>query len=116
MKKIVWSVISLILIVMANWGIAKLFNNHFLDWSILTGTAAIIIIRFFNSSGGIASEFANSKLQSGNQDNDLQVEVLTKIDKIEQSFKATPSLYVAIGYTIIAGISTFIYYKDIIFH
>ncbi|MBY0146914.1 hypothetical protein [Neobacillus niacini] len=116
MKKIVWSVISLILIVMANWGIAKLFNNHFLDWSILTGTAAIIIIRFFNSSGGIASEFANSKLQSGNQDNDLQVEVLTKIDKNEQSFKATPSLYVAIGYTIIAGISTFIYYKDIIFH
>jgi len=116
MKKIVWSVISFILILFVNWGIAKLFDNHFLDWSFLTGTAAIIIIRFFNSSGGIASEFANSKIQSGNEDNDLQVEVWTKIDKIEQSFKATPSLYVAIGYTIIAAISTFIYYKDIIFH
>jgi hypothetical protein len=116
MKKIVWSISSLCLILFANWGIAKLFNNHFLDWSFLTGTAAIIINRFFNSSGGIASELANSRLQSGNEDNDLQVEVWTKIDKIESSFKATPSLYVAIGYTIIAGISTFIYYRDIIFN
>ncbi|SDN45656.1 hypothetical protein [Bacillus sp. OK048] len=110
MRRIIWSVITLGLILFANWGIAKLFNNQFLDWSFLTGLAAVVLVRFFNSSGGMASEFANAKLQSGNEDNDLQVEVWTKIEKIERRFKATPSFYVAIGYMLIAGIVTSIYY------
>lgn len=110
MKTFVWSVITFGLILFANWGIAKLFNNQFLDWSFLTGTAAVVLVKFFNSSGGMASGFANARLQSGNEDNDLQVEVWTKIEKIERQFNATPSFYVAIGYTLIAGIITLIYY------
>ncbi|WP_419887065.1 hypothetical protein ACN6MT_16185 [Neobacillus niacini] len=110
MGRIIWSVITIGLILFANWGIAKLFNNDFLDWSFLTGLAAVVLVKFFNSSGGMASEFANARLQSGNEDNDLQVEVWTRIEKIERRFKATPSFYVAIGYTLVSGIITFIYY------
>ncbi|MEC1372770.1 hypothetical protein P9D39_00305 [Heyndrickxia oleronia] len=115
MKKMIWSVITLGLILLANWGIAKLFNSSFLDWSFLTGLLATIIISFFNSSGGFASELTNSKLQSSNEDNELEVEVWTKLDKVERSFRATPSFYLALSYTIITGILTFIFYKDFIF-
>jgi hypothetical protein len=116
MRKIIWSFISLGMILFANWGIAKLFHNHFLDWSFLTGLGATILIRFFNSSGGFASELTNAKLQSGNEENDLKMEVWTKLDRIERRFQMTPSFYVGLCYTVIAGIVTVVYYKDLIFN
>jgi hypothetical protein len=116
MRKSIWAVISLGLILLANWGIAKLFNNHFIDWSFLTGLGATILIRFFNSSGGFASELTNAKLQSGNEENDMITEVWTKLDRIERRFQMTPSFYVGLCYTMIAAVVTFVYYKDLIFN
>ena len=116
MRRIVWSVVLLGLIIGANWGIAKLFNGHFLDWSFLTGLAVTVFIGFFNSSGGFTSDLADSRLQSTNNDGQwAATEVRTKIDRQKLSFQATPLFYVALSYTIVTGILTFIYYMDFIF-
>ncbi|WP_147294884.1 hypothetical protein [Oceanobacillus arenosus] len=90
-----------------------MFNSNFIEWSFLTGLAATIFIGFFNSSGGFMSDLADSRLQSANNDEQwAAIEVRTKIDRQKRSFRPTTSFYVALSYTVIAGIASFIYYKD----
>lgn len=111
MKKVIWPILTLVAILFVNGGLAILFDHHFLDWSFLTGLGATIIIAFFHSSGGFTSDLIDAKFQS-NENDFLQMEAWTKIDRQKREFHSTPSLYVAICYTIIAGIITFIHYKD----
>lgn len=113
MKKIIWAIISLVIILLLNWGTATLFNKDFIDWSFLTGLAVTIIIAFFNSSGGFMSDLADSRLQSANNDEYWgATEVWSKIDRQKRQFRPPISFYIALLYTIIAGILSLINYKD----
>jgi len=112
LKKIIWAIISLVIILLLNWGTATLFNNDFIDWSFLTGLAVTIIVAFFNSSGGFMSDLADSRLQSTNNDEYwAATEVWSKIDRQKRQFRPSISFYIALLYTIIAGILSLIYYK-----
>ncbi|RDW17308.1 hypothetical protein [Oceanobacillus chungangensis] len=111
MKKFVLAIITIGTILIANWGIAALFYNHFIDWSFLTGLAVTICIGFFNSSGGFMSDLTDSKLQSSNYGHWTATEVRTKIDRQKRSFRTSISFYVALSYTLIAGLLSLIYYN-----
>lgn len=112
-KKFIWAIITLVVILFVNWGVSALFNSQFLEWSFLVGLAVTIFVGFFNSSGGFMSDLTDARLQSTNNDEQWAVtEVRTKIDRQKRSFRPTTSFYVALGYTVIAGISSFVYYKD----
>jgi len=111
MKKVVWAIITFGVIIFVNWGLATIFHNSFIDWSLLSGLAAAIFIAFFNSSGGFTSDLADARLQSGNNDEHWAAkEVRTKITRQKRSFQPTISFYVSLGYTIIAGIFSFFYF------
>lgn len=111
MKKIVWACLTLAVILVVNWGLATMFNNHFIDWSFLAGLGATIFIAFFHSSGGFTSDLADSRLQSGNNDEYWDAkEVKTKIPRQKRNFTPTISFYISLGYTIIAGIVSFFYF------
>jgi hypothetical protein len=59
------------------------------------------------------SDLTDARLQSTNNDEQWAVtEVRTKIDRQKRSFCPTTSFYVALSYTVIAGISSLVYYKD----
>jgi len=46
LKKIIWAIITLVIILILNWGTATLFNNDFKDWSFLTGLFVTIIVGY----------------------------------------------------------------------
>src|SRR5699024_11807396 len=95
LKKIIWAIISLVIILLLNWGTATLFNKDFIDWSFLTGLAVTIIIAFFNSSGGFMSDLADSRLQSANNDEYWgATEVWSKIDRQRRQFCTRISFYI----------------------
>ena len=113
MKKIVWAIITISIILFVNWGASTLFNSVFIEWSFLTGLAITICIGFFNSSGGFTSDLADSRLQSSNNDESwAATEVRTKIDRQKLRFHPSTSFNVSLTYTVVAGIISLIYYKD----
>ncbi|MCU9612292.1 hypothetical protein OEV98_01785 [Caldibacillus lycopersici] len=117
MRKIVWAIISVGIILFVNWGAATLFSSRFIDWSFLAGLAVTIFIHFFNSSGGFMSDLTDARLQSTNNDSQwAATEVRTKLDRQKRSFHPTIAFYVALSYTVITGIITLIYYKDYLIH
>ncbi|MDY0406414.1 hypothetical protein P5G51_014355 [Virgibacillus sp. 179-BFC.A HS] len=113
MKKIITATITLGIVLLINWGVSALLGSPFIEWSFFVGLAITILVRFFNSSGGFMSDLADARLQSSNIEDDQWAapEVWTKIDKQKRSFRPTTSFYVALGYTVITGIISLIYYK-----
>lgn len=113
MGKFVWAIITLGIILFVNWGAATIFKSDFMDWLFMAGLVVTISIWFFNSSGGYTSDLTDARLQSGNNDeNWAATEVKTKIDRQKLSFNPTTAFYVALGYTVVAGIISLIYFKD----
>lgn len=113
MKNIFWAIVTLGIILFVNWGASTLFSTDFIEWSFLTGLATTIFVGFFNSSGGFMSDLADSRLQGANNDEHwAATEVRTIIDRQKRTFRPTPSFYVALGYTIIAGLLSVIFYTD----
>jgi len=111
MKKVVWGIVTVGVILLVNWAAARLFANDFVDWLFLSGLAVTIGIHFFNSSGGFTSDLADSRLQGANNDEFwAATEVNTKLERTKRSFQPTSSFYVALIYTIAAGIFSLIYY------
>ncbi|MED4015177.1 hypothetical protein [Sutcliffiella cohnii] len=111
MWKYFWSVITIIVIVTLNFGLATIFDTNFIDWLFLSGLAVTMVLLFFNSSGGFTSDLADARLQGANNDEFWPAtEVLTKIDRQKVSFSPRISFYVALSYTVVAGIVSIFYY------
>ncbi|MBA2870271.1 hypothetical protein HNQ85_000529 [Anoxybacillus calidus] len=101
MKKIAFSLLTLGIIAFVNWGVSLFFNADFIEYSFFIGLA--FVIKFFNSSGGFTTNLTRLNIQS-----------YTGIKMDEEKPLFTPSIvfYIAIIYTIISLIVTFIYYKN----
>lgn len=103
MKKIVWPVIMLCLIVLANWGVAVLLNGAFIEYAFLVGLLSVVIIWFFTSSGGYSSNIIRMNVQS---------QTGIKVDGEERQFNPSVVFYTAVFYLVIATIATFFYYME----
>jgi hypothetical protein len=103
MKKIAFSLLTFGVIVFVNWGVSLFFNVGFIEYSFFVGLAFVILIKFFNSSGGFTTNLTRLTIQSHTG---------IKIDEEKQVFTPSIAFYIAIIYTIISLIVTIIYYKD----
>jgi hypothetical protein len=103
MKKITFSLLTLGVIVFVNWGISLFFNAGFIEYSFFVGLAFVILIKFFNSSGGFTTNLTRLKIQSYTG---------IKMDEEKQVFTPSIAFYIAMIYTIISLIVTLIYYND----
>jgi hypothetical protein len=103
MKKIAFSLLTLGIIVFVNWGVSLFFNADFIEYSFFVGLACVILIKFFNSSGGFTTNLTRLNIQSYTG---------IKMDEEKPLFTPSIAFYIAIIYTIISLIVTFIYYKN----
>lgn len=106
-KNVVWSGITITVMLLLNGGVAYLLDSEFMEYSFLTGIVIVGISSFLNSKGGIGSNTVrmSSQAQTG-----------IKIEEEKQEFNPSIVFYTAIIYTFIAGIGTVIYYKDYFFN
>lgn len=102
-KHIIWSIVTVCVMLLLNWGVAVLFSGAFIDYSLFVGVVVVGIIRFMNSTGGIGSTSIrmNTQAQTG-----------IKIDEEKQTFNPSVAFYTAIGYALVALVITAFYYKD----
>jgi hypothetical protein len=103
MRNIIVSVITLIIMIGVNFGLASIFNWNFIDFSLFVGLACTLIIRYFTSTGGLSSNMVR-----------VQTQAITgiKVEEEKHTFKPTYAYYTALVYTVISLIGIFIYYKD----
>ncbi|WP_232828036.1 hypothetical protein [Paraliobacillus sp. X-1268] len=102
-KHIIWSIVTVCVMLLLNWGVAVLFVGKFIDYSFLMGILFVGIVRFMNSTGGMGSTSVRMSTQA---------QTGIKIEKEKQTFNPTVPFYTAIVYTIVALVITVIYYKD----
>ncbi|MRH43130.1 hypothetical protein GH741_10605 [Aquibacillus halophilus] len=103
LKNIVWSIITFFTILIINWGVAFSLNAEFIEYSFLTGLGVVVIVWFFNSTGGIGSNSVRVKTQA---------QTGIKVDEEKKSFNPTVAFYTAAVYTLISLILTIFYFKD----
>ncbi|MDR7071726.1 hypothetical protein [Fictibacillus barbaricus] len=103
MGKFVSCLLTLIVLVGINFGLAKLISWQFIDLSVFVGLAMTLIIRYFTSTGGMSSNLVR-----------MQAQAVTgiKVEETKSTFKPTYAYYTSLSYTIASAIAIFIYYKD----
>lgn len=102
-KNVIWSVVTVCIILLINWGIAFFLNAEFIEYSFLTGIGIVALVKFFNSSGGIGSNSVRLETQA---------QTGIKINEKKKEFNPSAVFFTAVTYTIIALIITVFYYKD----
>ncbi|WP_335870108.1 hypothetical protein [Bacillus sp. 2205SS5-2] len=103
MRKILIFCTTVLFLVLANMGLSQLVDVGFYDLSFLVGLVSVVIIKFFTSSGGFASDSVRLSIQSRTG---------IKMDREEKTFTPSIAFYTAIGYTIYGFVTIFILYKD----
>ncbi|KAA0547201.1 hypothetical protein FZW96_12625 [Bacillus sp. BGMRC 2118] len=103
MKHVFFSFLTASSILLINWGVVTVLDAAFIEYAFLTGVISTAIVRFFSSTGGFSSNSARVSIQA---------QTGIKIDEEEQRFNPTVVFYTALSYTIIALITTAVYYKD----
>ncbi|MCM3719201.1 hypothetical protein [Fictibacillus phosphorivorans] len=103
MKNVLISVVTLLLMALVNYMLARVVGWNFIDLALFVGLAFVIIIRFFTSTGGMSSNMVR-----------VQTQALTgiKVEEEKQTFNPSYAYYTAIAYTVVSFISVFMYYKD----
>lgn len=103
LKKMITAIITFLILITINWAASYIFSLGFFDLSILIGVVGVIIIKFFNSSGGVVSDTISMMNQSTTG---------VKQEMAEKKFQPTVAFYVAIAYLVVAIVGSFIYYSD----
>jgi hypothetical protein len=101
MKHIIWSVITLIIIFVINFGLTSWLHAEFMEYAFLTGIVITAILWFFNSSGGATSNALRLETQARTG---------IKMEAEKAKFKPRAAFFTALGYTILMGIVTILYY------
>lgn len=103
MKKIIWGILTFIVIFISNYLLSKLFNLPFLELSFITGLGFSILIGFFSSEGGFFTEMI-----------DYQYKRLMDSESRTQNhfvkFYLNVPFIVSIAYTLISAIVSVISY------
>lgn len=105
LKNVIWATVTVLIILLINWGVVEFLDAAFIEYSFLVGLIVTAIIRFFSSSGG----FTSNKVRVM-----VQAQTGMKVDEEERRFNPTVVFYTAAGYTIVALLVTLFYYKDYI--
>ncbi|RDY27087.1 hypothetical protein CHL78_010720 [Romboutsia weinsteinii] len=103
MKKIIYSVLSLIILIIINIISAKLINVEFLEMSFATGLISSVVIAFFSSEGGLISNAVDMKVKHF-------LESETRKNSYFTKFHMNIPLKVAICYTVISIVLSVIAY------
>lgn len=103
MKNMIVSIVTLVLMVAANYILSRMIGWNFIDFALFVGLATAIIIRFFTSTGGLSSNMVR-----------MQTQAITgiKVDEEKQTFKPTYAYYTALVYTAASFIGIVIYYRE----
>lgn len=105
MKKILFSILTLIVIVASNFFLSKLFNLPFLELAFMTGLAFTIIIGYFSSEGGFFTEMLDNQYKRF-----MDSESRTKSHFV--NFNISLPFIVSLLYTLVSSvISVFAYWK-----
>lgn len=107
MKKLLSGLITLIGLVTLNWLAAFFFSAAFIEFSFLTGLAAVIMIGWFTSSGGFSSDAVRMQTQG---DTGIRMET-----EARSGLGSSTSFFVALAYTVLTLIITIYYYRDYFF-
>ncbi len=103
-KRLINIIVTIFLLIGINFIISLVFNAGFFDYSFLVGILAMVVIKFFNSSGGYTSKQI-----------DMQIQGTTgiRVDQNEnKKFYAGSAFYTSLIYTIVSIIILVITYKD----
>lgn len=103
MRNLIICVSTLIIMIGVNFGLARVFGWHFIDFSLFIGLACTLIIRYFTSTGGLTSNMVR-----------VQTQAITgiKVEEEKQTFKPTYAYYTALVYTAVSFIGIIIYYRE----
>lgn len=105
MKKFLISLLTLVIIVISNFCLSKLFNLPYLELAFLTGLAFTILIGYFSSEGGFFTEMLDSQYKRF-----MDSEYRTKSHFV--NFYINSPFIVSLVYTLISAIiSVFAYWK-----
>jgi hypothetical protein len=100
MKKVIYSIFYLSLLIVINYGLSRLFKLSFAEMSFPVGLISTILIGFFSSEGGITSQMLDLKI------GDMKSCVKNHRLKLHMSL----TLKLSIIYMIASGIFSVIYY------
>lgn len=103
-RKIISFLLTLIIILGINYGITILFKVGFIDYSFVVGLISIVVIYFFNSSGGFFSKNIDMQIQG---QTGIRME-----QKEEKKFYPSIAFFTAILYTVVSVIALLYTYKD----
>ncbi|HEY9576972.1 MAG TPA: hypothetical protein VIR64_04805 [Pseudobacillus sp.] len=106
MKKVVSFILTLFILSGATYGLTLLIEGNFFDYSFIIGLIGVVLIKFFNSSGGFTSD---------NLDMHLQSQTGIKQDRQLKSFDPPISFYAAILYTVVSFSLMLFYYRQYFF-
>jgi uncharacterized membrane protein len=95
--------IILLFITSTNYFVSYLLNGEFIEYSAIVGLAFVLLIKFFNSSGGLSTNMMRMKVQS---------QTGVKVDEERKTFNPSITFYIAIAYTVVAILASIFYYKD----
>ena len=103
MKKVIFSLITLLVLVGLSFGISYYTKTHFLDYAFFIGVIVSVIVWFFTSKGG----FTSRKL-----DMSIQATTGIKMEKQNHDFSFSPSIafLTSVAYTIITLVLSLILY------
>jgi len=104
LKKLIFAIITLGVLIGLTWFVSDLMNGKMLDYAFFVGLVVTIVIRYFTSSGGFASNSVNLSAQG---------QTGMKVTGTEGPFTVTQksfSFLVSLAFTIISLLATVIYY------
>jgi hypothetical protein len=103
MKNAIWSVITIGIIILINYGITKSLEVGYWDYALITGIGISVAIWFLTSSGGLLSDSVRYNTQSMTG---------LKVDREKKEFSPSVVFYSSLLYNLIALIVTAYLYKD----
>jgi hypothetical protein len=102
-KNAIWSVITIGVIILINYGITKSLEVGYWDYALITGIGVSVAIWFLTSSGGFFSDSVRY---------DTQAMTGMKVDSIKKEFRPSVVFYSSLLYNLITLIVTAYLYKD----
>jgi hypothetical protein len=103
-KKALTIIITLLVLIGLCYGITYFTNTNFIDFSFFTGLVTTVIIWFFASKGGFASQYVDAMVQKDTTNFKM------KSDKYK--FKPNIVFLTSLTYTIISFVAMLIYYRS----
>ncbi|PMC36387.1 hypothetical protein CJ195_16500 [Bacillus sp. UMB0899] len=105
-KKSLNILLTFLILLGLNYLFSYIFDVGFLDYSFLVGIFGMIVIKFFNSSGGYTSKQLDMQIQG---------ETGIKVDQGEDKvFYPGYAFYTSLAYVILSIIALLVYYREYI--